>query len=486
MKYNVLVVDDELDSTVHAKKSARREFYNKLNGTFQISFLEDPAQLQSTIETQNIHAVLLDFFLERWKIDALTILRKLPEGLPVGLISGHWQPNFEKLRLATAPPTKVACVFSWEDFESPERLSIVSMWMESVIAKSRGIAITRLGPDEPIRILHLSDIQFEAKPFKNLEADTGNLAQLIYDHWGGGPTFIAVTGDITEHALPSEYQAAKKWLQTLAKDLDNAWTDDRFLVIPGNHDVCWGLGKAARVLPTKDVLVPEDAPDDQQSIYKELKPFAFAPFRTFARDLTGGATWQAEEHSWVLSRYRHLGVVFGGLNTSEELDAKSAPTRRVPDATLAAYFNALRAAARENDAVVIGMTHHPIFVVAEDPKEEPGIANPNDFIKSLANFPGTYVNLCGHVHASLSTMVDKKTSSILEIVASTATKPSRARHEDTLRGFNLIELTRSNERVTGLKVVSCKYERTGLVADRADVYERALDSTFRVVRPTRT
>lgn len=52
------------------------------------------------------------------------------------------------------------------------------------------------------------------------------------------PDHIAVTGDLVNLALPEEFHAAQKWLETLGPP-------DKVSVVPGNHDAYVSLKKAA-------------------------------------------------------------------------------------------------------------------------------------------------------------------------------------------------------------------------------------------------
>ena len=73
---------------------------------------------------------------------------------------------------------------------------------------------------------------------KNIH-DPAILADLIGDLQKHEPDHIAVTGDLTNIALPTEFAAAGKWLENLGPP-------DQVAVIPGNHDAYvklpWDIG----------------------------------------------------------------------------------------------------------------------------------------------------------------------------------------------------------------------------------------------------
>jgi len=70
------------------------------------------------------------------------------------------------------------------------------------------------------RLAHLSDIHFGGE---NRDAVAG-AARWIADH---RPDLVVVTGDVTREGAPSEFSAARAWINDLAAEA---------LVAPGNHD----------------------------------------------------------------------------------------------------------------------------------------------------------------------------------------------------------------------------------------------------------
>ncbi len=465
MQFTLLVIDDELESPVHAGATARRQYYDRLKEHFEIVFLPDPGDLHAELSRRVVHGILLDFVLEGWKTDAASILAQLPRDIPVGLISGHWGPNFERLRATLAAyKEQVAQLFTWEDLENEERRSLVVTWMKFSISSARNIATTKIGPNDAVRILQLSDIQFEAEPPPRFKVETELLAQRLHDACGASPDFMALTGDIAQHGLPSEYRNAEQWLRSLSKELDADWSGDRFLVVPGNHDICWALGRSARIRTDTDTL---SATGD--GLYSELRGFALEPFRAFTQSLCGTNVWGDKSHHWVEGRYRHLGLVFCGLNTCEDLKIDSEPTRRILDATVADLFKTIRVVSKDaGDPLLVGLMHHPLF----SPPSEEGVVNPDDFLGPLASFSKAYVNLCGHVHTDICNLTSRNSAKVLEIVAPTPTRLEKDRPPDSTRGFNLIEFARQDARVIGLQVTTYKFERHRLIAGEQSKYLR--------------
>lgn len=70
-------------------------------------------------------------------------------------------------------------------------------------------------------IAHISDLHFGAQ-------DPGTAAILLEDLAAAKPNVICVSGDLTQRAQPSEFAAARAWLDQLTAPA---------VIVPGNHDV---------------------------------------------------------------------------------------------------------------------------------------------------------------------------------------------------------------------------------------------------------
>ena len=60
-------------------------------------------------------------------------------------------------------------------------------------------------------------------------SDMAALARLVADMRAHKPDHVAVTGDLVNIALPSEFRRAAEWMRTLGEPADVSFT-------PGNHD----------------------------------------------------------------------------------------------------------------------------------------------------------------------------------------------------------------------------------------------------------
>jgi hypothetical protein len=184
MKSTLLVIDDDLDTRDQLGRT-RRDYYNYLTEFFNLEFLENLSQIVERGRSEQVNAVLLDFVLAKWGTDALTVLPQLDPRLPVGLISKHWGPNFEKLRQALFSYGQIVNLFTWEDLSNGERRGLVSMWLSRAIDRVEGHSGRSMGENDPIRILHLSDLQFGSEGPVDFSSESALAASFVRRYWGG-------------------------------------------------------------------------------------------------------------------------------------------------------------------------------------------------------------------------------------------------------------------------------------------------------------
>ena len=84
----------------------------------------------------------------------------------------------------------------------------------------------------PVRLAHLSDIHFGCEDAAACDAAIEAVTAFA-------PDLVVVTGDLTRNGLPSEFAAARAWLERLPAPR---------LVTPGNHDTpYWNLAMRAAI-----------------------------------------------------------------------------------------------------------------------------------------------------------------------------------------------------------------------------------------------
>lgn len=323
--------------------------------------------------------------------------------------------------------------------ETPEQAGLVALWLEYSIRRVRGTSRLYLDASEPILLLQLSDLQFGGGTPDAAEAEKELTAQAIVTEFGKGPDFLALTGDVAEFGLPSDYESASKWLDGFQLACGMSRPPDTCLTIPGNHDLCRPLAWSARLDPIAGLA----SGLSERLVHSELLAFCLEPFRLFAEQLTHGGQWRHGTNYWVSGRYREYGLIFYGYNSCESLDSFGNPTRRFVDETLAEMFREVRAfLADAPTAVVVGMIHHPI---ASPTSNADNMTNVDVFAKHLAGVRSQTVVLCGHTHDNGEAKIrDAFNSRFIEVVAPPARKAAIARREDSLRGFTVLEFKRQD------------------------------------------
>ena len=102
-----------------------------------------------------------------------------------------------------------------------------------------------------VTVLHVSDTQFGAEhrfggdgvTVGDRRRSSGLAARLLGDlahlkaGYGLAPDLVVTSGDLAEHAKPSEFEQVHDCLIELSEGLDLG--RDRVVMVPGNHDVNW-------------------------------------------------------------------------------------------------------------------------------------------------------------------------------------------------------------------------------------------------------
>ncbi|HIJ83896.1 MAG TPA: hypothetical protein HPQ00_06785, partial [Magnetococcales bacterium] len=348
--------------------------------------------------------------------------------------------------------------------------------LESAICEWKGLdKKLRLDHNEKITILHLSDLQFGAARTPHSKLEWQDVKNTITYEWSKGPTFIAITGDITENGLPNEFNQAEEWMKNLVKDW-NGWElpNNRLLLVPGNHDALLPLSVAdymeyART--TRKIQWKDSLPDSPS-----MTAFAFTPFLQFAQAMSGENDWiRPDRQYWIREQFKHLGVIFFGCNTA----SKFAPQGGVEKGTILendflSVSQKLRSLATENtlpDCIVIGLGHHPPFDLSTTNENTCNgytkLCTMNTPISSKVGYVEyAYVPrilLHGHIHKR-EFSIHKATSemSTVSIAASTPSLPDGSRFQDAARGFNMIELLRTDGTFKEMKCWAYEWDQERL------------------------
>jgi hypothetical protein len=178
---------------------------------------------------------------------------------------------------------------------------------------------------------------------------------------------------------------------------------------------------------------------------------------------------------WTLGRFRRNGLILFGCNTCEQVDEWGKPKQVITDKTLASLFSAVRVHRKDaSGALTIGLIHHPLY--SDDAKEV--LQNRGLFVKNLSDHGEDVILLCGHVHSGGYEIQEIDGVRVLELIASTITKKEEHRPPDSLRSFWLLTFERKQNRVVGLAVDICRFERHRLVPSQSLVFKRTADGRF--------
>ena len=312
--------------------------------------------------------------------------------------------------------------------------------------------------DEPIRILHLSDLHFTDKTdylthLQPLIADIhnrdGGLGFDLLD-------YLVISGDLTDKATPEQLDIARQFVSGVIEEF--GLSAERTIIAPGNHDLSWTekvydwearssveIDKLPHgsyciqgdvVLTRDDKRYPNRFHNFSEDFYHPLMqkeyPLAFA-------------------EQCVPTLFEQTGIQFITLNSCWEIDEWFPERASIFEAALARGLKradedikiAREAGRLSSDATVlrIGVWHHPV--------------TGNDKIKNDAfveQLRQANVMLClhGHVHEDAAELIGYMHPRKVRIAgAGSFGAVAKDRPESTPRLYNLLEIARDH---SGIKV----------------------------------
>lgn len=231
--------------------------------------------------------------------------------------------------------------------------------------------------------------------------ERGVLDRLVADMKERAPDHIAVTGDLVNLGLPSEYAIALRWLEGLG-------APDAVTVVPGNHDIYIAMRKH------RGVRLWEE--------YMRSCPW-------------GGAGPDADDQEFPFSR-RVGPVALIGLNSALPTPPMSA-AGRLGHAQIERLGHALDHAAAAGLMRVV-LIHHPPLPGQAAPRR--AISDARELAETLTRH-GADLVLHGHNHTDTS--VWRRTSHGPMLVVGIASGSASRSHKGApLARYNLIRLTR--------------------------------------------
>jgi|GEM_PF-6231701 len=489
MQIDILVIDDEI--------ATRRRGYDDLlarlndsglSGKVSFEYIRHPKEIISRVQAKRFVFAIVDVVLNgnrEWGGYTLRDALSDVSDLPVVLVSGRWDAaNMDWMEYGWKQK-QFEAFLEWRHIDPGEQAAGAKETpADAKGAKFYGLrTLQRLiqnltgttnalddAASRDLNILHISDIQFGGFDEANLSAITEQDAAEIKSNCGfRAPDFVVISGDITEHALPSEFDQAAKWLSAFLEKLDMTEADmqeKRLLVVPGNHDVSAYMSAAVRAGIRKIKGAKDGEPKFELATallkstaagcQNELLGYAYEPFKKFHQSVCDRPFLKGSLNegalAWIENRFRHVGVVFYGLNTAQPAMADGSPDRSACEDCLTDIRGALTATFENvpplEQPVVIGVGHHcPV-----EKEKDRGVRNPDTFKEHLkASNPDTHLFLHGHWHTFEADDGKAGGKRLVRACAPTLKKGAGSRGEDTLRGYNLITLVRENGNITKLK-----------------------------------
>jgi small GTP-binding protein len=307
---------------------------------------------------------------------------------------------------------------------------------------------------EPIRILHLSDMHItkEDDPIKRLRPLIRDLEDRKGDFGIDSLDYLVVSGDLTDHAEPEEFEIVYKIISGLIERFK--LTSERCIIVPGNHDLSWeqavydwiperktdikNLNKDLYVKQGNGYLVRnKDYPsrfENYSKFYHSLvqQPYPLQPEEqclsflfddTKIQFLTMNSAWEIDEY-YPNRASIHNGALERGITKADEQIRKAKESGRLSE-----------------DASVLrfAVWHHPITGNEK--------ITADAFMERLRQED---VKLClhGHIHEDRADIIGYiHPRKVYVIGAGSFGALAKHRPESMPRLYNLLEIARNNSQI---------------------------------------
>ena len=308
-----------------------------------------------------------------------------------------------------------------------------------------------LRTDEPIRILHLSDLHFVNDT--QVRAKLQPLIADIEDAEGGlgfeGLDYLVVSGDAAHQATPAQFDKAHDFVSGVIKAF--GLTAQRCILVPGNHDLSWdeevyqwkperrvdvdGLAEGTYRQQGDDFLIRTD----------EDYPRRFSNYSdSFHHKITQEPYPMACDRQGISYFFKDDGLQFLALNSCWEIDEYFPERSSVhPEAVSHCLAEADRQLKREkvdkNSVLRIGVWHHPVTGNEK-------IVN-TGFLDGLQK-ARVRLALHGHVHEDRTDLVGYKHGKTVHVAgAGSFGVWVEGRPPTTPQLYNVIEIDRGSRKV---------------------------------------
>ncbi|SDK78312.1 Calcineurin-like phosphoesterase [Maridesulfovibrio ferrireducens] len=401
-RYKIFIIDDSYTERASLFKKII-DNSSLLSNNYDIEYNivdETSSPVQPILDrAQSADLILLDMFLSdnsdepfqiKQKDKYINILDKLGQKeiiAPIFIVSEMWGKDQLRNYKSSLINRHVQGSINVREsvISDAKYLDQCSTNITNAIIRSKGGHYIDISQNAPLKIIHLSDLQFGGKwtggdslKTKVQEDVRLNLCTEIERHIHRGaplPNALIISGDIAQTGSLEEYIAATNFIKELLKEINIP--QDSCFICPGNHDV--------HIPSTGEPYLKFTPPsDDDQNTRLELlkeKVDGSAPeinrgllnFRQFAYSLTRKREWSLdfsnldqEEgntffHSPLFSFY---GLNIFGLNTANEIsyqtsDFKKGEILGYPAKLFKKQLKRYKESYPENLNVII--SHHPII-----------------------------------------------------------------------------------------------------------------------------
>lgn len=475
--FKVLVIDDE---------STRNKTYEEvLSNKFDIEIINDINNITKK-KVMQFDLLVIDICLSK-NVESFTAFKILDEyklTLPTVLVSGEWikengEPNEFILRVPNYK--NVIKVVSWNEFNKEGSNKRISEEIFYEFCKNRNIAMGN-NSDKSV-ILHLSDLQFGGELAGTACNDNSRIVNFLYEK-SISPDFIVITGDIADKGKKEEFEAAIIWIEQLAKELWNIEGElqyqdrQRIIIVPGNHD--YDISVAASDL--YKFVFGSNNKDEFEKItlpieFKHQK-LGFSNFINFACNLTGEDKWfrYLDKGIKTNDRFINFGINFFELNSVYKITSRNCENRFDGFyCDLSNYSDAeLKCSKKNVDGIInILIMHNP----------------PEDFRKSTPSGEKSWnifqtlvqdnkINLClyGHTHDfkyayQLKDNGGDYCKKMVCVSAPTVRLAAASRTEDASRGFNIIEMQKSDSKYKKIVIKNFEIKKASISEVSQDEFE---------------
>lgn len=475
LKKRILVCDDE--------KQQRDTLRARLEDRYEVIEIDHHEKLIDAIKANSpIHLVILDLMFNG-NLEGQTALPRLQQEFPhikvliySTLLDGTDEPQELTKLLTEINFSQITGFASPIDYKGRLLFHVNQATGSSEWIKNN-----------QVWILHMSDIQFGGRGGNN---GPEVLARKIWDcmsaykrehsqvspdeeNYFDLPDMAVITGDITEHARPKQYEEATEFINSISDLIEREnnivsglFNRKNVLFIPGNHDVNWDISRA-RSIENKKIKKKVKGKETEviETLYSKekiitdldyLRDYAWLPYDKFAREYDQDK-WHYGSGYQIYDMSRELHLIFVCLNSSLWEINHLTYNPVVPEEVFSHIRRELETKDPNYKATRILLTHHTMEHSAEAKNRLKIKQSPDDpnLIRTLSADCRFSLILSGHIHQQAVAKLNTKHKNRTLYNIGAGTLRSADRGEYVPPQFNLIRLWQ-------LSLESNKFEKVSI------------------------